>query len=122
LNWIIDYIADKNIVKVTTSGFITWDEQKKMVEEIVKFGEEKGAGLFLTDHRNLVQGLSILQIDDLPQFHKQVGVKPSDKIAILYAPKDEDQFKFFQSVSFLASLNFKIFTDEKEAMDWLLEE
>lgn len=119
MGWKIDYIEDKKIVSNEQSGVITWNEQKKIGQELFGLAKDKGAKLFLTDHRNLKNSLSILEIDDLPKMLKQTGAKSSHKIAVLYNKSHEKKYSFFQSAAYLASLNVKVFTDEQKALQWL---
>ena len=68
--------------------------------------------------------LSILEIDGMPKLFKEMGLCPSDKMAILYKPDLSfgSEFVFFQNVSLLASLQVKIFTDKEQALYWLKSE
>ena len=120
MKWTTDYLEEDGIVSIKTSGPITWDEHKKMCEEALSFGRVHKSHKFFADHRNLESRLSVLQIDDLPQMFREIGVKNEDKVAVLYDPSNYgEDFKFFQSVSNIALLNFRIFTEENKAMDWL---
>ncbi|MFA7485175.1 MAG: STAS/SEC14 domain-containing protein [Phycisphaerae bacterium] len=120
MQWEINYFEKEGIIVVKTSGVIEWDDHKTMCQEMRTLADKHGVSKFLADHRDLQDGLSILQIDDLPGMLKEIGTKPNDKIAVIYNKEIENKYRFFQSVAFLASLNFKIFTDEEKAMQWLL--
>ncbi|MFA5422707.1 MAG: STAS/SEC14 domain-containing protein [Phycisphaerae bacterium] len=119
MEWKIDYIEDQGIVTVKTSGVANWDEFKKMCEETLAAGREHETHKFFADHRELEPGLSILEIDEMPKMFRGIGLEGHDRIATLYSPVSESKFKFFQSISNMAFLNFKLFEDEDEAMAWL---
>jgi hypothetical protein len=78
----------------------------------------------LVDHRLLQSNLTILQIDDLPKLLKEIGVGPEYKVAILFDPMSprSGDFKFFQNVSIISSLQFKVFSEHGEAIEWLKAE
>ena len=119
MEWTIDYLEKEGVVLIKTSGVITWDEHWKMCEEALHFARDHNAHKYLTDHLDLKPGLTIFQIDDMPQKFQEIGVGVEEKIAVVYDPANERNFKFFQSVSKIASLNFQIFTDRDKAMAWL---
>ena len=91
----------------------------KSCTEAVAFAREHNTPKFLADHRNLKPGLTILQIDDMPKRFKEMGLGVESRIAVLYDPSNERDFKFFKSVANIASLKFRIFTDQNKAMEWL---
>lgn len=122
MKWTIDFLEEEGIVIVKTSGVLTWEENKKMSEDILRLAREYGTNQILTDHRDTDISLSILQIDDLPKMFREIGVSDEDRIATLYNPSHKDVFEFFHSVAYLASLNFRLFTDENEAIQWLKSE
>jgi hypothetical protein len=119
MEWTIDYLEEEGAILLETSGQITWDELWRACEETLLLGREHNTHKFLADHRDLKPGLTILQIDDMPGKFREIGVEIEDRIAVLYDRANERNFKFFQSVSNIASLNFRIFTDENKAMAWL---
>ncbi len=119
MKWTIDYLEEEGVVFIKTSGVTNWDEQKQMCQEAFRFAQKHKAHKYLADNRDLQEGLSVLQIDDMPRMFREIGLEIEDKIAILYGPDLEKKFKFFQSVSNFALLNFQLFTDKDEAMAWL---
>jgi hypothetical protein len=140
MDWSIDYLEEDaqsplgGIVSMKTSGPADWDQNKSMSEEALALGRKKGVNRFLVDHRKIEHGLSVLQVDNLPRMLKQIGVTAKDKIAIVFdaSPASPDSrsasrggsqlgnaFSFFRDVSFLEGLAVRIFTDTKEATEWL---
>jgi hypothetical protein len=119
MKWTIDYLEEEGVISIKTSGVNNWDELKQMCREAFRIGQEHNAHKYLADHQDLQEGLSVLQIDDMPRMFREIGLEAEDKVALVYRPDMEKKFKFFQSVSDYALLNFKLFTDKDEAIKWL---
>jgi hypothetical protein len=127
MDWSIDYLEKESnvplggIVSMKTSGPADWDQNKSMSEQALALGRKNGAHRFLVDHRKIEHGFSVLQVDGLPRMLKQIGVTAEDKIAIVFDASSQlgNAFSFFRDVSFLEGLSVKIFTDTKEATEWL---
>ena len=119
MEWTIEYLESEDAVLLKTSGDVSWDEHWQSCKEALDCAREHNTNKFFADHRDLKPGLTILQIDDMPQRFREMGIGIDGRIAVLYDPSNERDFKFFQSVANIASLNFKIFTDKDKAMAWL---
>jgi hypothetical protein len=121
MKWEIEYLEKDGIVCMETSGPADWEQNRKMCDEALELGRRNGSHKFLVDHRNLEHGLSLLQVDALPGMLKQAGVTAEDKIAVVFDPSSplSDKFSFFKDVSFIESLQVRLFTDPKEATAWL---
>jgi len=121
MEWTIEYLKEDGIVCVKTYGRISWDENKQMSEEALAVGRKNGVRKFLVDHRQMEHGLSILQVDKLPEMFKQIGVTAEDKVAILFdaASPMSRTFAFFRDTAFIESLRFGVFNDPAEATEWL---
>jgi len=124
MKWEIKHKVQDGILEVKTSGPITWDDNRLMAKEALAAAKQHETKKVLVDHRQIESRLSVLQIDDMPKLLKETGVGPEYKVAILFnpvAPQSGD-FKFFENVSIISSLQFKIFTDHAEAIKWLKAE
>ncbi len=121
MKWTIKHLEKDNIVCMKTAGPANWDQNKKMCEDAFSLAQKYGSHRFIVDHRKLVHGLTILQIDDMPGMLKQIGVTSRDKVAMVFDPVSpiSDAVKFFRDVAFLVSLQLLLFSDKKEAMTWL---
>ena len=121
MNWSTDYVKEDGIVCAKTTGLITWNDNKKMSEEVLSLIRQKGLHKVLIDHRDMIPNLSVLEIDSMPRMFKEIGVSQQDKVAVLYKTSSsrESNFLFFQNVLRLESLQFKNFTDKAEALAWL---
>jgi hypothetical protein len=121
MKWEIDYIEDHGIVKVKTSGQIRWKDKIKLSEEMLAAGRQNNASAFLVDQKDAAFGLSVLEIDRLPDTFRSIGFSEKDKMAILFNPESSNKelFVFLQNVFTLSSLQIRVFTDPDEATVWL---
>ena len=121
MKWEIEHNKKEDIVVVKTSGLITWDDNKIMTQEAFAAAKHHDTKKVLVDHRLLQTNLTILQIDDLPRLFKEIGIGPEYKVVILFDPASprSGNFTFFQNVSILSSLQFRVFSELAEAIEWL---
>ncbi len=121
MDWEIEYLKEDGIISVKTSGPVNWEKNRQMSKEALALGRKSGVHKFLVDHRDMEHGLSILQVDDLPQMFVEIGVSYEDKVAIIFNPglPRSNLFPFFEDVAFLKSLRFRVFNDPDEAFGWL---
>jgi hypothetical protein len=121
MNWTIKYLKEDGIVHAKITGVVTWDENKKMNEEVFSLARSKGVHRYLLEHPQLEHNFSLLQIDDLPKLLKELGLGKEDKLAVLINPSSRYSkvLKFFENVSRLASLQVQHFTDLEKALNWL---
>jgi hypothetical protein len=121
MKWNIDYFENHGIVNVKTLGQLNWEDKKKLSEEALAAGREKNVNAFLVDQKDSPFGLSILEIDHLPRMFREIGFKPSDKVAILINPDSigSGLLRFIENVFYLSSLQIRIFVNADEANSWL---
>lgn len=121
MNWEIDYVKDKGIVKVKTSGQRSRDDTKRLSEEALVAGREKNVNVFLLDQKETAFGLSVLEIDRLPSVLRDTGFSVRDWMAVLINPDSlkSSSFRFLQDVLSLRSLQLQVFNDTEEATAWL---
>jgi hypothetical protein len=124
MKWEIDYRKEDGIVVVKTSGLITWDDTKLMTQEAFAAAKQQGTKNVIVDHRQLQANLTVLQIDNLPKLFKETGIGPEYKVAILFDPASprSSNFEFFQNVSIISSLQFRVFSEPAGAIEWLKAE
>jgi hypothetical protein len=121
MKWEIGYVEDQGIIKAKTSGLMSWNDKKKLSEEMLAAGRTKNVNAFLVDQKETSFGLSVLEIDRLPEMFRNIGFDIKDKIAILINSdlSNTPLFKFLQDVFSLSSLSVRVFTDTDEATAWL---
>ena len=124
MKWQIEHNEKDGILIVKTSGLITWDDNKIMTQEAFAAAEHHGTKKVLVDHRLLQTNLTILQIDNLPKLFKEIGIGPEYKVAILFDPASprSGNFTFFENVSIISSLQFRVFSEPTQAIEWLKTE
>jgi hypothetical protein len=122
MKWEIEH--KDGIVFVKTSGLITWDENKLMAQEAFTAAKHHCTKKVLVDHRLLQANLTVLQIDDLPKLFREIGIGPEYKVAILFDPESHrsGNFTFFENVSIISSLQFRVFSELAKAIEWLKTE
>ena len=121
MDWSIHHLEEDGVIFAKTQGYATWERHKIFTKSVLETGHQNNLRIFLLDHRDLELGLSTLEIDDLPDILREIGMTAEDRTAILYnpaAPHSSD-YKFLENVSRLASLQLKIFPDKEEALAWL---
>jgi len=121
MDWTINYLKEAGIVSAKASGVMDWDEHKKFAEELYPLAKKHGVHKFLIDFRLMQPKFTILQIDDLPNMLREIGVEPGFKIASVYDPASphSHEFRFFNNVATLLSIRVKQFEDPDEALAWL---
>jgi hypothetical protein len=121
MKWQIIYAEEHGFVHVKTSGPINWADKKTLSKEAFDAGREKNVNAFLIDQKESPFRLSVLEIDQLPKMFRDIGFKPSDKVAILVNPDsiDKSVLRFIENVFSLSCLQIQIFADSDEANRWL---
>ena len=121
MKWKIDCVEDQKIIMAKTSGLMSWSDKKKLCEEMLAVGREKNIRAFMVDHKSTSLGLSVLEIDRLPEMFRSIGFDVTDKMAILINLDSSNSalFSFLQDVFTLSSLRVQVFTDIEEATAWL---
>jgi hypothetical protein len=124
MKWEIEHNKKDGIVVVKTSGLITWDDNKIMTQEAFATAKHHGTKKVLVDHRLLQANLTVLQIDNLPGLFREIGIGPEYKVAILFDPASprSSNFTFFENISIISSLQFRVFSEPAEAIEWLKAE
>ncbi len=121
MKWEIEHNKKEGILVVKTSGLITWDDNKIMAQEAFAAAKHYGTKKVLVDHRLLQANLTVFQIDDLPGMFREIGIGPEYKVAILFDPASprSGNFTFFQNISIISSLQFRVFSEIAKAIEWL---
>ncbi|MFZ0035106.1 MAG: hypothetical protein WAK60_08995 [Sedimentisphaerales bacterium] len=117
----IDYLEKDGIVSAKVSGVMDWDENKRFAGELCSFAKKHGMYKTLIDFRQMQSKLTILQIDDMPNVLREIGVGPEFKTASVYDPakSHSHEFEFFNNAATLRHIRVKQFTDPDEALTWL---
>ena len=121
MKWEIGYVEDRRFIEVKTTGAMGFDENKKLCEEMLAAGRIKKVNAFLVDQKETAFGLSVFEIDRLPELFSNLGFGIMDKTAILVNADSTSRplLSFLQDVFGFSSLRVCIFTDSQEAVAWL---
>jgi hypothetical protein len=121
LKWQIDFDQERQIILVKTRGVISWEDKKKLNEDMLAAGSKNNVNAFLVDQKETSFGLSVLEIDRLPSMLTEIGFSPNHKLAILinHDSLKGNLFKFLQNVCSLRSMQIRVFDDTEKATAWL---
>jgi hypothetical protein len=125
MDWIAEYIKEKQFATVKTIGEFTVEDHARMVEDIVSQDFWEPGLDVLFDHRNLHFGFTTVEIMKRASAnHERNDERIGDgKAAILMkSVVDFGRGRQFELVAAdRVSAKLKVFMDEQEAVDWLLE-
>ena len=117
-NYTVEYMPDYGIIKVQIKG--EFDAQvlsmatSKLVEEISRHD----CSQILMDHRDATSKLPIVDLYNRPEIAASLGIERSNRIAIIYS-KEEDDYRFLETVARNKGFMVKIFKDLDEGIKWL---
>lgn len=123
MGWVIDYVPEHALIRVTTSGTMDLAELTRMAAEGMAAGVAHGAERFLVDHRQMLPALSHEDIFDLPRLNAEMGVARTMRVAIVFnpeSPRKEDFFFYDVRTRSKGASNIRQFGDYGQALDWLL--
>lgn len=124
MDWVIDYLPEDAVLRVTTSGTMRREDNTAFIREALAEGNERGVTRFLVDHREMTTALSIEEVFDLPKVISGLGVERSQRAAIVYREDSasRDDFFFYDARNISMGIrNVRLFTDPASALDWLRE-
>jgi hypothetical protein len=121
----ITFDSINGIIQVHVKGPFDWNLIDQMAPAIAKKSLETGSRLVLIDFRKSHMSMATMKIYRTPaklvDDFKMMGV---DFLTICRAwliPAEDKDFRFFVDVSENQGQPVKVFTNEEDAMNWLLE-
>jgi len=124
VQWVVDYLPESAVVRVTTEGPMTLEDNLAFINDALAVSKVHGAIRFLVDHRKMIPALKIEQLFDLPVINARMGVDPNMCVAVVYSPDSpgRDDFFFYDARNIAMGIrNIRLFTDPQNALDWLAE-
>jgi hypothetical protein len=124
MGYIVNYLADKGIMKIKVSGKLNFAMAEKYSKELLKEAKENNCRKFLIDHSETEakDGINKLHAsgDELQQF----GFKNTDRLAIIiaYSGSDEDLLDPASQNNRWCKLKYFFKDDIEKALDWLNSE
>lgn len=117
----IEYLSDKDIIKITTLGVLDIAADKELVAAGISASRQYGSTKFLVDHRMVELNLRMMDVDDVPLIAERAGLSPNAYIALLRneSQRAKEIFSYIDDKSYLKHGPRRVFTDEGEAISWL---
>ena len=123
MQWVVDYLPESAVVRVTTEGPMTLEDNLAFINDALAVSKVHGAIRFLVDHRKMIPALKIEELFDLPVINARMGVDPNMCVAVVYSPDSpgRDDFFFYDARTRGKGIrNIRMFTDMEHALDWLI--
>jgi len=93
---------------------------KEFVEKTANNSNKNGIDTFLFDLRQAPNQTSpIVHYDFVYDKFRKLGFKPGSKHALLTSLENKDDYHFVETILLNAGYQSKIFTDEKDAIEWV---
>lgn len=118
MNLDITYNQQYDYIHVVTTGTIDDFAVSKVAHAIAKAIDENHCKRILNDMRDTKINLETVSIYNTPKIIQEVGYTTARR-ALVYSG-DSNDFNFFETVSKNQGQNVRVFTDVKEARQWLL--
>jgi hypothetical protein len=125
VQWVIDFLPESSVVRITTDGPMTLQENLAFIADALVVGKAHGATRFLVDHRRMTTALKTEELFDLPVTNARMGVDASMRAAVVYSldSASRDDFFFYDARNRSKGIrSIRLFTDTQLAMEWLAEE
>jgi len=115
------YLEKPRVVKITTHGLLTTGANSRLVAAGLAASRQYGTDAILVDHRDIEIGMDFVNVYDLPEHNRLLGVGPQLRVALLYSPSEQMSkiFRFYENCSVFRDFQHRVFTNEDEALDWL---
>jgi hypothetical protein len=124
MQWSVDYLEDRQLVRVTTDGIgdADRDQLRRLTRDAMLAGHAHGCARFLIDHRLTRLRLGAAEIFDMPRRGDDGGFGHALRIAILINPDSPSRadFEFYAiQCGNLGIHSLRLFFDLDAATDWL---
>lgn len=120
MNFSVIYDQDLDCLTGKVDGNLGPENLGAYVEEIERMARKHPCQRFLNDCRNAVIKLSVIDVYDTPGLVIKENFGRRWKRALLVSEDEIDKARFFEDTANNRGVLVKIFTEEKEALDWLI--
>ena len=121
----VEYDPQTDIIYIRAYGELTLEQVREYTNTAALLAKEKGCFRFLSDLREAVLALSMLDVYNIPKMAKEIGLAldlPEHKIRrAVILPRIGELSIFFETVSKNRVQNVALFDDIETARKWLLE-
>ncbi|MBD3160852.1 MAG: hypothetical protein GF346_01730 [Candidatus Eisenbacteria bacterium] len=114
----IEFLQDPRWVRIIGSGEIDGATAEELARRAVTVSRENETDRYLCDFRQAVLVDSAADVYDLPMHAARVGLKRTDRIAIVHS-KQEEVFRFVETVAMNRGYEVRVFHSEDRASGWL---
>lgn len=112
----------KTYLNIRVKEAVTPDLLKEFVEETANSSNKNGINKFLFDFQQAPNKTSpIVFYDFAYDKSKRLGFKLGSKHALLVGLENRNDYSFVETILVNAGYQSKIFTDEKDAIEWIEE-
>jgi hypothetical protein len=119
LQWNIEYLPDARIVRVATSGTVTFKTALAVAADLAAQLQRNAARKFLVDHRAAVVKIGIVDLYYLVDETEKAGLGRQYTGAIVFARDTDHDFAFYESRAVNAGFRRRTFIDMNAALAWL---
>jgi len=110
----------KTYLNIRVKEAVTPDLLKEFIEKTANNSNKNGIDTFLFDLRQAPnQTSTIVFYDFVYDKARKLGFKPGSKHALLTGLENRDDYRFLETILLNAGYQSKIFTDEKDAIEWV---
>jgi hypothetical protein len=110
----------KTYLNIRVKEAVTPDLLKEFIEKTANNSNKSGIHTFLFDLRQAPNQTSpIVHYDLVYDKSRELGFKPGSKHALLVSLENRNGYSFVETILINAGYQSKIFTDEKDAIEWV---
>ncbi len=120
MNMEFEYLKDKDIVLVKTSGIYNLTKEIESAKEMVSKLKEHNCNRCLIDHRDSKIISPIVDVYNRPKEYTKIGVERSLITAIVFK-KLNDDLQFYEEICQSRGWNIAVFDDYDAAITWLIK-
>jgi hypothetical protein len=121
MGWSIAVSEGESVVHAVVSGEITMGAVRRTMSEGMEMAVKHGASKFLADLRAVRSRVSTVQIYLLPKLIEALGVGRDSRLALVISKdfKQEEDCRFYQTVSGNQGFVVGLFHESDKARQWL---
>ena len=119
MTYTVDQLKDSECIRVVFSGRVTEEQHYEARDDANIALSEAGWNRLLVDATEIDAEMTVVEDYQFTKDHP-FSLPPTVRMAILHRPDEEERFRFIENVAKNRGSNLKIFTDQAEAIAWLI--
>ena len=112
--------GQERLARFIFTGSVDDVEARDVERAMVDARRSHGCNRVLCDMRQARLAMSIYEVDNVPVQALEAGIDSSFRIAMVYSD-DERKFQHLENVATIHGLDYRNFTEEARALEWLKE-